>query len=506
MMKVLLVEDLDIVRNDLKAMINWEEEGYQIVGEARDGQTGIRLFESTHPDIVISDIEMPVLNGLEMIREIQSRIKPGETGFILLTAYKEFEYARKAMEIGLDSYIVKYEITEELLKAELNRQKVHLQTIRSNQNQNGIAQARRWLERKSVNPLLLRQFLRDSEGFKMMLIGLVENSLDFDGKKLNDERIELKLNAMKFDELAEYKIHVIDIRQTEAVLFYQYERTPSTLMNLERKNKLYRVLSQLMETYGMQILIVDSNRVLDETNGPELYAEMKKALEKRYFCQNSGVFLLEHPPKKEAPAAPEEAERQFAGIRRLFMQDEPQKLPEAIRAFFTESIRETENLALFRRYMNELVYLFAEKANRLEDIKVIQQLDRLQPQLGQIGVYPAAEVFARLAESLGQSPQYSRKVKRIIQYINEHYAEDISLNMVAEEMNLSLIYVCQIFKKEVGMTFKTYLTKVRIREAERLLRTGEYKVYEVSRMVGYQTVQYFSKVFKQETGEYPKDV
>ena len=89
--------------------------------------------------------------------------------------------------------------------------------------------------------------------------------------------------------------------------------------------------------------------------------------------------------------------------------------------------------------------------------------------------------------------------------MEEHYNEGVNLSVIADRLQLSMIYICQIFKKEVGITFKEYLTKIRMREAVRLLKSGRYKVYEVSEMVGYQTVQYFSKVFKKETGKYPSD-
>ena len=102
-------------------------------------------------------------------------------------------------------------------------------------------------------------------------------------------------------------------------------------------------------------------------------------------------------------------------------------------------------------------------------------------------------------------PKYSKKVEEIILYLQNHYQENITLTDIAEHVGITPLYVSQLFKKEVGMNLMTYLTKCRIGEAKKLLKTGNYKVYEVSEMVGYQTVQYFSNCFKKETGKKPSE-
>ncbi|MFA9381864.1 MAG: response regulator, partial [Acetanaerobacterium sp.] len=125
MYKVIIVEDSDIIREDIKRLIDWTKHGYEIVAEAKNGESGLAKFREYYPDIVITDIEMPVMTGLEMIAEI--RKSSPQTQFILLTAYEEFEYAKKALYLDVHSYVLKHEVDEEILLRELEKQKISLE-------------------------------------------------------------------------------------------------------------------------------------------------------------------------------------------------------------------------------------------------------------------------------------------------------------------------------------------------------------------------------------------
>ncbi|MFA9379751.1 MAG: helix-turn-helix domain-containing protein, partial [Acetanaerobacterium sp.] len=134
-------------------------------------------------------------------------------------------------------------------------------------------------------------------------------------------------------------------------------------------------------------------------------------------------------------------------------------------------------------------------------------LDKIVIRSREGNVFELVELYNEAIDMLENAlmPQYSKKIREIIKYIQVHYQEEVNLSFLSQRLNLSIIYISQLFKKEVGMTFSAYLTKVRMDKAVALLQTGNYKVYEVSEMVGYQTIQYFSKIFKKETGKTPSD-
>ena len=121
MISVMIVDDEYIVREDLKTLIDWEKEGFQIVAEAENGVRGLGMYRQFRPQLIFADIKMPVMDGLAMSQKILE--ENPETKIILLTAYSDFDYARKAMEQEIHSYLLKHEIDEESLIRELGRVK-----------------------------------------------------------------------------------------------------------------------------------------------------------------------------------------------------------------------------------------------------------------------------------------------------------------------------------------------------------------------------------------------
>ena len=165
----------------------------------------------------------------------------------------------------------------------------------------------------------------------------------------------------------------------------------------------------------------------------------------------------------------------------------------------------------FKKIVNQLIYLFEQfqKQNHLPTI-FEQNNNGNHP----ISGYNFNELFNDLPKAFSEAIEhvnilnqniFSKKTKLAIQYIHEHYAEDLTVDKVAEKLGFSGVYLSQIFKKETGKTFLEYLTDYRIAIAKNLLETGDYKVYEVAEIVGYKTSQYFSQVFHKVTGIYPID-
>lgn len=152
-------------------------------------------------------------------------------------------------------------------------------------------------------------------------------------------------------------------------------------------------------------------------------------------------------------------------------------------------------------------HYFQEKGYEIRLAVFDDYLNRVFVNLLEDNIYHTEERFEYLLEILNECTdrQYSRKIRDTLAFVREHYAEDAGLNEIARILDVTPIYLSHLFKKEVGMTFSAYVTKLRIDRAKELLRRGDKKIYEISEMVGYQTVQYFSKVFKRETGKTPKE-
>lgn len=503
MTKVLIVEDSDTVRMDLRTIIPWGKEGYEIVGEARNGSIGLEMYRNLMPDIVISDIEMPVMGGLEMLRKIKQISRESDVGFILLTAYTKFEYAKEAINLGIDSYIVKYEITPEYLLTELHRQTIKLQGNRTDQNAIDKMNLRRWLRRgrtDRIQEVLKREYI-----YHLVIACSLNRTYDKDDDTLFYRNVDEKLSVYPFDDKLQQGALNIDANEDTILFLVWYARKSSTAQNQENCRHTAQMISDLLETDGTQVLTVMSLPVTAE-NGQELYRNLQKMTEEKYFLNRSTV-IYQSEEKKEGTEGRrrEQVGESFVKIREAIRSGKP--LPEElnIRNFLENSVLPTHDVDLFFHYQRNLLYLFFEQAESAENLAVIRKLEQISEQVEHLNVYQLGEALDQVYRELTIKIQYSPKIKKILKYVDEHYAEDISLNQVADVMEMSVVYVSQLFKKETGMNFTSYLTEVRINKAEELLKTGKYKIYEVSEMVGYQTMQYFSKVFRKVTGQYPKE-
>ena len=176
-----------------------------------------------------------------------------------------------------------------------------------------------------------------------------------------------------------------------------------------------------------------------------------------------------------------------------------------IETLYIRDIAQAGSIDLLKRMTVKLSYYFRQKGYEVRLPEFDEWLDRVSFNMLTESVDHTAERFGYLLDILQEHTdrRYSRKVREAMAYIREHYTEDVGLNETAASLDVSPIYLSHLFKKEAEITFSAYITRLRIEKAKELLRQGDRKIYEISELVGYQTVQYFTKVFKKETGKTP---
>ncbi|MBW7456549.1 helix-turn-helix domain-containing protein, partial [Paenibacillus sepulcri] len=176
-----------------------------------------------------------------------------------------------------------------------------------------------------------------------------------------------------------------------------------------------------------------------------------------------------------------------------------------IRDLFTRQLVSLQDTGLLRKCMFELVRIINLQKSPQQGAPIIDPIEKLAEIQDLDNVFQMSDWFECIVGQISEESKskHSRKIRDVLQYIHANYQKDISLNEVADRLGLSLIYTSQLFKKEVGISFVVYLARYRIERAQELLETGNYKIYEVGSMVGYQTVQYFCKTYKRITGRNP---
>jgi len=413
--KVVVVDDEYLVRLGIQETIDWKAHGFEIVGEASDGRKGLELVRKYKPDIVLTDIRMPFMDGLELMARMR------EEGFsakiVVLSGYAEFDYVKTAMDHGASTYLLKPIENEKLLKT----MKQLAQAILEEQQKGALFSIL-----KDELPVIRRQFFRD----------LMEGILtDWDEIREKAELLHLPL---------EYSHHYVVLMRLEEL---GDRPLPQIAVETEK-------ISKCIECAVTSKLLLEGKAV------------------GHFFEDIPGQWgLLIHPLHPSAD---------FLRSLKDCLIEINTELEQRLDYHFCIGIsRFCQDITQVRR-----AYLEAVKAAQ----------SRPLPGLG----------FVKVAGE-EDSMQYRREIRTAIQYIQEHYNEDITVEMIANELYMSPDHLMHLFKKEVGHTFNECLTLYRIEKAKQWLRNPQYKVYEVCEMAGYKDPKYFSQLFKRIVGQSPSE-
>ncbi|MCD9023246.1 response regulator [Cohnella sp. NL03-T5] len=523
MYKVLIVEDEMLVRLGLRNSVNWNKFNMTVVADASDGRTAWEWYVRENPDIVITDLKMPDMDGMALISKIREKDKI--TRIIVLTCMEEFDLARKAVSLGVSDYMIKLTMTEEEMETVLQKT-VHELQLRDNSNPTKpIVQASPHLVKEKllkdfvfyniysaqefgnyVNELKLRlsparlilcsmeidnykdleEKFRDEQGqlIKMSLLNILEEILGNCGRG----------EAFYFDEM-----HYIVIFSFSDIVSEQAVH-----------QELYGILNRIKEVIGSYFSVSVSFGISSIHNGfpsfGKMYHEALKALEKKFFM-GTGLFLSSTSHRSEGEVIEKiDGLKHLPDLSKLLGEQETMKINLKIDSLVN---RLPDDKKSFQQFFCELVQwisvaLYSNgdhgSALVLDYNRKIQQCDTLVEMIADFNTY--------VSDALGNSrrkKKLSKEVSMAVQFIANHFGRDISLVQVAEYVNLSSSYLSNLFKKELQVNFIEYLNHVRIERAKELLLGTYLKSYEIADEVGFSEHTYFSKVFKRSTGLSPNE-
>ena len=281
MISVMIVDDEYIVREDLKTLIDWEKEGFQIVAEAENGVRGLGMYRQFRPQLIFADIKMPVMDGLAMSQKILE--ENPETKIILLTAYSDFDYARKAMEQEIHSYLLKHEIDEESLIRELGRVK---EVIEGNEL--------RW--RKERSRLIRLALLEEKEdGLEELSRGTMCMALAFFGQddegRMRQEEIRKEISFMDNE-------YLIEIDGQEYALLLDVSGIKGERELESKARQIYDVLKG-MAAKGEDVFLAVSKGYSGKESPASWYRRTQRLLKYRYFEKGSEIFYAWDYEKEE---------------------------------------------------------------------------------------------------------------------------------------------------------------------------------------------------------------
>lgn len=519
MLKVLIADDEMLVRIGLKTAIPWGEEyGFELVGEAINGRDAWEKIQQTEPDILITDIQMPKMDGLELLRLIQESGRDIRT--IILTCHSDFEYAREAIRFGVKDYVLKLTtMPDELLSILLDIKKDLLKKDQAHKDTASISKAERkavFLNRLTSGVLSTQEALR-SEAETMGLLLKPDNIFAL--------RIEPEPSFVTTSEAeTSMSTHTLCVnllnewlyKNKRGELFCPDEDGFLLLLNSE-PNELDTIiisLRQLLLQYLNLSVSIGVSGPCDASNIQQACHECVLAMEQRFFYgTGSTVFYSDVPiPTDSCNAYSYRAENSILeGLSRL----DSLQVEQTLFPLVAEICKSTLNRRLCMERLDEILGTFSRAAKLYggsrhqfskewgadwyADLHTLTFAEDVIPWFGRL--IPSFCEYLRRCKN----QQCRSEIALIQDYIHEHYGEKITLEFAASYVFMSPAHFSKLFKKSTGKNFVDYLAEYRIEKAKQLLVGSALMIYQISEQVGYSNFNYFSKVFKRYTGMTPKD-
>lgn len=507
MINVMLVDDEVLALEYLKNLINWEGNGYHIVGTAVNGKKALELYEKLLPEIVISDIKMSGMDGLELARQLKE--KNSDVVIILLSAYRDFAYAQKGICYGVSNYLLKHELGGDNLLAELQKVQKSLE----------IRNRRKKMHQKYLmNQLIYDQSAANElyipkAGEVLFLMMVHKRSCFVSGEFVKAEWDTAEARVMEeilpqMEREGISSVAEVPVSADNWVVLCRMTHTPSRQFLDNRINQWAGQMIGLLDGTSGNLFHAICSRQIAPQEISETFRLMSRQVHQAFFWRpNSWCFLETY--REEEKVLWGEQLRTLESVLYAEVGKPGDLIKEWLETLWKD--RQMEALRSLLPQMNNLLLEQKRKAGmeppmekRTEkQIKTEKNYCVSMDEL--IGYY--REAFETLHQYISkkENEKYSRIVAGVVSYIRKNFEKELSLELLGEEFHMNGVYLGQIFKKEVGLTVLKYQTMLRIEEAKRLLREENCTVSETARLVGYQTSQYFSQIFARKTGQKPQD-
>ena len=526
MIKIFLVEDEIIIREAIHKMIPWESYGFEFAGEAKDGEMALPAIRSIRPDVLITDIKMPFMDGLALSKLVLKELP--DTKIIIVSGYDDFEYARQAISLGVEQYLLKPVTKSAFIEV--------LEKIREKYEKE--VEQKDYIEKFQKD---IREYEKNTrrDFFEMLVSGKAEL-----------KNIYEKAEQLQIDILSEcYNLILFSVasgeRQREIVDTYTPEmgHLLTQIDILIQKDENYLLFRNQMFSYA--VLVKASKSMINQCTQScmELLTQMFEQEKERidwFICHATAVDRLSMLPKCYKEAMKTFALR-YVGYSHVISSEEPKQQehpdvdlrsidtdavnPEIIRNFLCQALpEEVESFVsnyfhligedalksqMFRQYILLNAYfcvvsfvqsLGIDKAKFQAEIPDIQA--EISGSSGQVREN-MVKILSRAISMREESTRgkYRTMIQAAVEFMEENYSdESLNLNKVACAANVSANHFSALFSQEMKQTFIEYLTALRMRKARELLRCTDKRSGEIALEVGYKDAHYFSFLFKKTQG------
>ncbi len=509
MYKILIADDEAMIRQGIKCLFDWEELGYTIVDEAANGDSAYEKIMSLTPDVVLIDIRMPGMLGLEVIRKVREEGFNGKV--IILSGYSDFKYAQEAIRYGVQYYLTK-PIDEDELEEILHTIRHELDAAYS-----AVSTAEHYREKAhdsivqdillgnaDLSKLNLSELHMISDIYQVVIYEKYSHNASDATYRFSDLLRVTNQDNHSYDAIIVNKQEVILLKGRFAIQQFndfleRYER--------EKRPQKDSPLDSLFITYGRCVHSLQ--------DVPASYTEASKLLHRRFFCeQGQHTIGYDALPDFEhnTPIINDTMRNEFASKLLNYIQAfNRNKTGETLKELQDALYDASDSIDAIKLFLADLYLQIKEQINHLYNTieipfagnaEIIRSIEDKR-YLYEIILFFSAQ-FEIIMSSIGNSSRDS-VLDDILHYINHNYSSNITLENIAPLFGYNSSYLGKIFSKKMGENFNSYVDHIRIERSKEMLIKEDLKVYNIAEKVGYRNVDYFHIKFKKYVGQSPAE-
>ncbi|WP_342982348.1 response regulator [Ruminococcus sp. 2227st1_E6_2227SCRN_220401] len=495
MLRILVVDDEPKVRRGVSGLIRMYPEKYEMIGCCACAKEAIEILGKSVPDVILTDIRMPDQDGLELIDYLKHRYQ--NLDFIILSGYDDFEYARKALQFQVYDFLLKPLKPEELFCA--------LDGVAEKRNSSHITESQSIEDNYFFN--LIRSETKDEEEKNRDFLGLSKDKEKY-CVALLDARMNCEEFTRKYGSLA-YAVKEYLPRAEKTYTCFGYQLI-LVWKDPYSDDFLEEVIQKLENTFGCRFYLGISRWKEDYHQIKEAYFEALDAVKQYIYFKEQKVSRADRLEQKKMVFPSLLCEKVMNAIRsgnteqvkqslQLFFEEYKEKrcticcLKQHLRRFSRNIESVAEEIGMDGTCSNS-IQAFLRNMEEIEDFSEMERVFMNQ-----------LERMAKVASEVTEWKMNSYYLKQILDFVQDHFDQPISLEDVAGHVNLSVGYLSNYFKEKMGMPFTDYLLKLRMEKAKELLAHTNEKIYRIAERTGYQNSQYFVTVFKKNTGVTPAE-
>lgn len=504
-MRIIVIEDEVKTRNGIVNLIGKIDEDYKVIGEAGNAYDGIRLIKDRKPDLVITDIKMSEMDGLEMLKHLKAEAVNFKT--IILSGYAEFEFAKTAIELGVQEYLLKPITVDDLDKSLRNVDAViksekkfhlnHLSDLSSKEHfLKEIITGNFKVDNETVN--LLKDILKiENNLYPECFLIKVKNHAGYQNDEIR-QRIEHKLDDLNICDFI-----TIDLNMCSEIIIF--------ILKHQLYTKLEEHFSGILKDLHVQYSgsIIAGSATISE---PSMLMCSVAALREKLkwvivlgeevlisdeVIGNSSAITGQYPNQLEKKTVSSLYSNDIEGFHKY--------TNEFLHLWKKDFYTPSNVIESFIRFMTSMIN--AVKETNYELYKQINQKEILNEAITAAAWGDIKNVFTGLVEKITSGNQnnlrYNLIISKALTIIMEKYKDGITLEETAEKLHITPEYLSSLFYKEKGQNFTLFLKEFRIKKAKELIMTTNMKIYEIALNTGYSDPKYFCRVFKEVTGLSP---